>query len=321
MKFRTEIEIEPYPFELNHSRCGLLIGSCFADNMSVRLASAKFNVECNPCGVMYNPASVASNLALLSSGRSIGPEDLMFGGGRYFSFDFHGSFSDADADRALEKMNAAVRRGAAALMRCDYAVITLGTAWVYEYGGRTVANCHKLPARDFSRRLLSVDDIVAALSAVLERELCGKDVIFTISPIRHLKDGFSGNSISKALLRVAVDEVVRRYDTAHYFPSFEIMNDDLRDYRFYASDMTHPSDDAVDYIWEKFSGAFFTEQTRRVILQVGKVVSACRHRPFDSGSEEYGKFCRRYLDEAEEICRRYPEVDMSEEIAYFSEFC
>lgn len=309
MKFRTEIEIEPYPFELNHSRRGLLIGSCFADNMSVRLASAKFKVECNPCGVMYNPASVASNLALLSSGRSIGPEDLMFGGGRYFSFDFHGSFSDADAGRALEKMNASVRRGAQALRECDYAVITLGTAWVYEYGGRTVANCHKLPARDFSRRLLSVDDIVEALSSVLERELCGKDVIFTISPIRHLKDGFSGNSISKALLRVAVDEVVRRYDAAHYFPSFEIMNDDLRDYRFYDADLVHPSRQAVEYIWEHFAEAALSDEARRLLPNVERIAAAARHRPFDPAGETYREFCRRTVEAMDSM----PEIDFSAE--------
>ncbi|UKI40135.1 MAG: GSCFA domain-containing protein [Alistipes putredinis] len=190
----------------------------------------------------------------------------------------------------MDGMNDAVMRGAEALAASDYVIVTLGTAWVYEKDGRTVANCHKLPAAEFERRLLSTDEIVGALSSAMERELNGKDVVFSVSPIRHLKDGFAGNSLSKALLRVAVEYVVRRYDRAHYFPSFEIMNDDLRDYRFYEADMAHPSVSAVDYIWEKFRGAFLSEQAADVLPQVEKIVDASRHRPIDSRSEQYRDF-------------------------------
>lgn len=321
MKFRTEIEIGKYPFEIDYRSRGIMVGSCFADNMASRLAGAKFRVLSNPFGVMYNPLSVASTLQALSSRRSFSDSDLIFGGGRYFSMDFHGSFSDVRTERALSKMNGAAERGADALAGSDYAVITLGTAWVYEKDGRVVANCHKLPASEFTRRLLSAGEIAASLSSLMEKELKGKNVIFTVSPIRHLKDGFAGNSLSKALLRVAVEEVVRRYEQAYYFPSFEIMTDDLRDYRFYDADMTHPNATAVDYIWDRFRGAFFSERTEDALSQVLKIVSAAAHRPLDRDCEQYRAFCRKFLLQAQMLEQRCDGVDLSGEIAYFGAFC
>ena len=321
MKFRTEINIGKYPFEIDYRSRGFMIGSCFADNMAARLASAKFCVLSNPTGVMYNPMSVVSTLRTLFSRRRFSENDLMQRDGRWFSLDFHGSFSDTQPERALDGMNDAVMRGAEALAASDYVIVTLGTAWVYEKDGRTVANCHKLPAAEFERRLLSTDEIVGALSSAMERELNGKDVVFSVSPIRHLKDGFAGNSLSKALLRVAVEYVVRRYDRAHYFPSFEIMNDDLRDYRFYEADMAHPSVSAVDYIWEKFRGAFLSEQAADELPQVEKIVDASRHRPIDSRSEQYRAFCRKFLSQAQLLSQRCEGLDLESEIAYFGSFC
>ena len=321
MKFRTEIEIGRYPFEIDYRSRGLMIGSCFADNMASRLALSKFRVLSNPLGVMYNPLSVASTLRTLFSRRCFSAGDLMFGSGRYFSLDFHGSFSDENPESALCKMNEGVACGADALALSDYVIITLGTAWVYEKDGRVAANCHKLPASEFTRRLLSVREIVDALLPLMRSELAGKEVIFTVSPVRHLKDGFAGNSLSKALLRVAVEDVVRSCDRAHYFPSFEIMNDDLRDYRFYEADMAHPTAAAVDYIWEKFRGAFLSRQASEVLVQVEKIVEAARHRPLDAGSEAYKAFCRKFLSQAEELSRRCKGIDLSAEIAHFGSFC
>ena len=321
MKFRTEINIGKYPFEIDYRSRGFMIGSCFADNMAARLASAKFRVLSNPTGVMYNPMSVVSTLRTLFSRRRFSENDLMQRDGRWFSLDFHGSFSDTQPERALDGMNDAVMCGAEALAASDYVIVTLGTAWVYEKDGRTVANCHKLPAAEFERRLLSTDEIAGALSSAMERELNGKNVVFTVSPIRHLKDGFAGNSLSKALLRVAVEDVVHRYDRAHYFPSFEIMNDDLRDYRFYEADMAHPSVSAVDYIWEKFRGAFLAEQAAEILSQVEKIVDASRHRPIDSRSEQYRSFCRKFLSQAQLLSQRCEGLDLESEIAYFGSFC
>lgn len=318
MKFRTEIDIKPFPFGIDYASRGFMMGSCFADSMALRLRSHKFRVMCNPCGVMYNPLSVVSAFRMIASGREFSTSDLLHYDRRFMSLDFHGSFSDTDSSRAVDKMNRACRLGCQALAEADYVMITLGTSWIYEYEGRAVANCHKLPASEFTRRRLSVRETVEALSSLMDNELSGKNVVFTVSPIRHLKDGFEGNSLSKALLRVAVEEVVCKYASAYYFPSYEILYDDLRDYRFYDSDLCHPSVAAADYIWEKFCDAFISADTKNIMAQVDKVVSAASHRPFDKASSDYAAFCSKFISQAQKISEMYPHIDLSDEIAALS---
>ena len=197
-------------------------------------------------------------------------------------------------------------------------IITFGTAWVYEHIATksVVANCHKQPLSSFIRRRLSVEEIITTFTPLMEGILSDKHVIFTLSPVRHLSDGLTENSLSKATLRLAIAELCSRFNNADYFPAYEIVTDDLRDYRFYAEDLVHPSNQAIEYIWEKFTEAMFTERTKQLLPKVMKIVTAATHRPFNSTSREYKEFCHKQLEAAMAI----EEVDFSDECAIFSQY-
>jgi hypothetical protein len=209
--------------------------------------------------------------------------------------------------------------GTPELAAADHVLVTFGTAWVYEEEGRVVANCEKRPAHLFTRRRLAVNEIVERFDGLMKTALKGKQVIFTVSPIRHLKDGFEENSLSKATLRLAIAEIVTRHPaSAQYFPAFEILNDDLRDYRFYGPDLAHPSAEAVEYIWEKFSAAAFGPETLKLLPQIEKIVRATEHRPLSPDTEEHAAFRRTMLAAAKEFAACHPEIDFSTEIEFFS---
>jgi hypothetical protein len=200
-------------------------------------------------------------------------------------------------------------------------LITFGTAWVFEEDGRVVANCEKRPAHLFTRRRLSVEEIVGRFDGLMRGPLKDKQVIFTVSPVRHLKDGFEENSLSKATLRLAIHEITARHSgTTQYFPAFEILTDDLRDYRFYGPDLAHPSAGAVEYIWEKFAAAALGPQALKLLPQIENIVRATEHRPFGPGTEEHAAFRRTMLARAREFAARHPEIDMSAETEFFNAY-
>ncbi len=317
MKFRTEIDVPAFGQKIDHSQHGFSIGSCFAESIAGKLRQYKFPLAGNPFGVLYNPFSIAGALESLAEGRMWTEDDLSENGGLWFSWDHHGRFSAATSVGALAEINKAASEGAEALAKAGYIVITFGTAWVFELDGRVVANCHKQPAQVFTRRRLTVDEIVSRFSALMEGPLKGKQVIFTVSPVRHLKDGFEENSLSKAVLRCAVGELVEKYPGAHYFPAYEILNDDLRDYRFYADDLVHPSDAAVEYIWEKFSGAAFGEKTLALLPQIENAVRAAAHRPFNIDTKAHAAFRRTMLGQIRQLQAAHPEIDFTSEMEFF----
>ena len=320
MRFRTEIEPTPFERKIGYRSRLLAIGSCFADNMAGALQHAKFNVTANPAGVLFNPESIAGTLRLFASGAGIRPEELTESGGRWFDYRFHGSLSASSPEEAAAKMNAAAAAGREALAACDTVIITFGTAWVYVLNstGETVANCHRQPSALFTRRRMTVAEIVDGFSRLLETVLEGKHVIFTVSPVRHTGDGADQNFLSKATLKLAVAELVERYGNADYFPAYEILNDDLRDYRFYADDLVHPSAQAVAYIREKFFDAALDNDAVANLPQVEKIAAAAAHRPFNPDSEEYRAFCRNALAQIAELERRIDGIDFSAERAYFA---
>ncbi len=315
MKFRTEINIPLSQREIDYRSSTLLLGSCFADSIGGKLTEAKFPAVVNPVGVLFNPLSICAALDRFAACERVELSELHQGrGGEWFHFDFHGSLSRNCAEEAKKAMDAAVERGHKALMAADTIMLTLGTAWIYELAssGRVVANCHKEPSQLFERRAMSVEQITQVLSAQVER-YADKHFIFTLSPVRHLSDGLDQNSLSKSTLRVAISEVVARYDNASYFPAYEILVDDLRDYRFYADDMLHPSAQAVDYIWSKFADSQLSAQAREQMKIIGEVVRAAAHRPFSVESSAHQGFCRRQL----EVINRYPNIDFGKEYEYF----
>ncbi len=326
MKFRTEIEIAPLNERIGYRHRLLAIGSCFAEHIAGKLADAKFDIETNPTGILFNPLSIVEALRSYRVGKPVKADELLYDGERWFHYDFHGSFSDADAAQALKQMNTGRAIGAAALKKSDFVLLTFGTAWVYERQGRPVANCHRQPASKFVRRRLSVEEIVAAFDEwfrtrpdennFLGGSLTEKQIILTVSPVRHLGDGLEGNTLSKAVLRMAAAELAERHPNVHYFPAYEIVLDDLRDYRFYADDLVHPAPQAIEYIWEKFVAAALDDEAQRLLPEVEAIVSAARHRPRNPQGETHAAFCRRCMERIAAL----PQIDFSAEKRYFEQF-
>ena len=316
MKFRTEIDIKPWQKRIEHSDSILSLGSCFATNIAQRLLERKFKVCNSPTGILFNPASIARSLELMSTCYQVSENDVFLSGEQYSSYLFHSHFSSTNKQEAIERMQQAINAGNKALSSADYLIVTLGTAWVYRLKttGEVVANCHKQPSTNFSRELLSVDEIVEALESIYDH--CSAELILTISPVRHIGEGMEDNSLSKALLRVAVAEFIKRHpERTTYFPSFEILIDDLRDYRFYDNDLVHPSTMAIDYVAEKFFEAALSEKAKCRIEDIDRIVRAANHRPQNPNSEQHRAFCRKQL----EAIDRISDVDLSKEREYFEQ--
>lgn len=313
MKFRTEIHLRPYRTTIGYEHRILALGSCFADEMARRLAAARFAVAANPTGVLFNPLSIAEAVESYADAAAVEREELRTDGERWFHYGFHGDFAAATPDEALRRMNAARQAGAEALRRADRVLLTLGTAWVYEHEGRAVANCHRQPAREFVRRRMGVAEVVRTLERLVAGPLAGREVVVTVSPVRHLGDGLEGNAASKATLRLAAEELAAGHASVHYFPAYEILTDDLRDYRFYANDLVHPAPAAVEYVWERFAEALLSDAARRRLPEVEAIVAAASHRPRDPRSAAHRAFCRQQLERIAAL----PEVDFAAEAAYF----
>lgn len=316
MKFRTEIDIKPWQKRIEHSDSILSLGSCFATNIAQRLLERKFKVCNSPTGILFNPASIARSLELMSTCYQVSENDVFLSGELYSSYLFHSHFSSTNKQEAIERMQQAINAGNKALSSTNYLIVTLGTAWVYRLKttGEVVANCHKQPSANFSRALLSVDEIVEALESIHDH--CSAELILTISPVRHIGEGMEDNSLSKALLRVAVAEFIKRHpERTTYFPSFEILIDDLRDYRFYDNDLVHPSTMAIDYVAEKFFEAALSEKAKCRIEDIDRIVRAANHRPQNPNSEQHRAFCRKQL----EAIDRISDVDLSKEREYFEQ--
>lgn len=322
MQFRTTVKIESLKQKIGHNDSILSLGSCFADNIASRLAAAKFQVTASPSGVLFNPESIASAIERYSRAAAPTAEELREGDEGWYSFDFHSSLSHSEREVALAQMQQAVEQGAEALAKAKVVIVTFGTAWVYRLkeNGRVVANCHKQHQSLFSREMLSIEEIVERYAPLMEGVLAGKKVIMTVSPIRHLSDGLEANSLSKAILRVAIDKLAERYDNVHYFPSFELLNDDLRDYRFYADDMTHPSAVAIDYIWERFEEYAFSAATIDIIKRLRKIADAVAHRPLNADTEAHRNFCLKMIGEIAAMECVTSGIDFSEEKRHFKQY-
>ena len=316
MKFRTEIEVAPLAEGLEYGAKIFALGSCFAENISERLRKSKFSIASNPFGVLFNPASIAAAIERLADARTFAVCDICESGESFFSFEAHSSLDGTTHTEAFGNLNKAVAQGSKALAEAEWVILTFGTAWVYEKEGRVVANCHKQPASHFVRRRLSVEEIVERYSRLFEGVLRDKRVILTVSPVRHVGDGLQENSVSKATLRLAVEELVAQYENAHYFPSYEILIDDLRDYRYYADDLAHPSKMAVDYVWERFCEVVLTPKAQAELPQVVQIVAAAEHRPFNPESEAHKTFCQKMLAKIESM----PEIDFSLEKSAFERY-
>lgn len=313
MKFRTEIESAPLGVSIGYENRLLSLGSCFAAHIARQLARVKFRVAENPSGILFNPLSIAEAIRSYAEVRPVRREELGFDGEVWYHFGFHSDFSAPTPEEALQRMNAAREAGAAALRASDRVLLTFGTAWVYSREGVVAANCHRRPAAEFVRRRMEVAEILDCVTELLAGPLAGKEIILSVSPVRHIGDGLAGNAASKAALRLAADELTQRFDRVHYFPAFEILTDDLRDYRFYADDLVHPAPQAVAYVWERFVETALTDEARGLLPRIEAIVAAAAHRPRNPHSDAFRAFCRRQLDSIAAL----PEMDFRAEAAHF----
>ena len=285
MKLVTPVAIEPLARRLGFESLFFFVGSCFADSVGSIMQEAGFPVTLNPFGVLYNPASIAQSFDRLASREPFTAEDVIFNEGLYTSFWHHSRFCRPSAEEFLENANDALASAADAFAAADVCVVTLGTSWVFRHLERDmiVANCHKVVASEFRRERLSVEQSVALLAPVVERNP-DKLWIFTVSPIRHMADSAHGNQISKASLLLAVEQLRERFGNVAYFPAYEIMMDELRDYRFYEENLTHPSHLAVEYIFDCFRQFAIEEACSEAIARHRKEAKASRHRKFQFGN-------------------------------------
>lgn len=316
MRFRTEIPAESLRFPIHHSDRLILLGSCFAEHIGARLEASGFLTDVNPFGVLYNPLSVASGISALMQNKVYTREDIFEDRGLYASFAHHSRFSASTAEACLEGINRRMRQSSAFLREASVLLITFGTSFVFRLKetGEVVSNCHKMPASLFDRQRLTVSDMSAEWKCLLVRlkEYNPKlRILFTVSPIRHWKDGAHGNQLSKAALLLTIDELERagrkhpEYPPMHYFPSYELVLDDLRDYRYYAEDMLHPSSLAVDYIWEKFSETCFDRATGQAVNEFRKIQQVLQHRPFHPESETYRQLLEKTRLQEAAFRKRY----------------
>lgn len=319
MNFTTPVCIPKSPDPVLYGQQLFLMGSCFAENIGERLLRNKFRTEVNPFGILYNPFSVAGSLERLTEARAFTKEELFVYDGIWHSFSHHSRFSSSDVSECLEKINERFFPAVRALDRTDWLLITWGTAFVYSIreSGRIVSNCHKLPEKFFDRRLLSAEEITVRWTALLNRlqeKYPRLRIVITVSPIRHLRDGAPANQVSKGTLLTAAWQLSRQFPCVRYFPSYEIMMDELRDYRFYAADMVHPSETAIEYIWERFTDTFFPPETRNIMKEWNALSKALQHKPLNPESSAYKDFVMQNLFKLEEMRRKYPFFEVEKEI-------
>ncbi len=321
MKFRTELNVGKSNFNIKHSDKILMLGSCFIENISDRLAWHKFNVSKNPFGIIYNPRSLADIIDRIIDIKKPQKEEFVERNDVWHHFDFHSDMSDISLQKAIENIGIRIEQSHQYIKACDYLFLTFGTSIVHinNSTGRVVANNHKFPASQFVKTRLTQHQIVSLWQSTIERLYAinnNMKIIFTVSPVRHVKDGIVENQKSKATLILAIDELVDEKRT-FYFPSYELLQDDLRDYRFYAKDLVHPSDEAVDYIWEKFSDTYFEESTLHLNQQIDKINKSLSHRPLHLESKSYLQFRLKLKENILEFCKKYPQINFTEELKRF----
>ena len=304
MNFRTNIQLKAERNQIDYSSTLLLIGSCFSENISKKLAYHKFQTHSNPFGILFNPIAIENFITNAINKTAYTERDIFQLNERWHCFGAHSDLSETDKNDLLNNLNEAITNTNHHLSESSHIIITLGTAWMYRFieTDTIVGNCHKVPQKKFLKELLIVDEIVSSLEniCILIKDLNpSANILFTVSPVRHLKDGFVENAQSKAHLISAIHQVINEKNQLFYFPSYEIMMDDLRDYRFYASDMVHPNQTAIDYIWEQFKQVWIAENTHLIMKEVETIQKGLAHKPFNPSSEQYQAFLKNLQQKIE----------------------
>jgi len=314
MSFRTIMPILPTPFEINHTHKIFCIGSCFAEHMFQKFQQSQFKVTPSPFGIVFNSLSIARQLSAILDQDLILEEDLVYFDHLYHSMLHHGSSSNYDPKDMLHDLNQDLVQANAALIESDFVLITLGTSFYYRLkdSGKIVSNCHRLPQELFTKEQASVEDMVLSFSQMMNRLWNldpHKKLIFTVSPVRYLRDGFIQNARSKAALLLCCEILEKNFENVFYFPSYELLMDDLRDYRFTQEDMVHPTSQTIDYIWNYFEQVFFNDRTRLINLKIERLNKKLNHRPLFSEHPSHTSLKEMARDELAQLKQNYPEVN------------
>lgn len=322
MEFHLNYKPTPSTVKITHTDKILLIGSCFAENIGEKLIQNKFQTLINPNGILFNPISIATTLRsyLQPETRNQKPET---NNELYFSFEHHGCFSSTTKEELENKINAATKNAHNQLKEAKFLIITFGSAFAYRHitSDKIVANCHKLPQQDFKKELLSVENIVTDYKLLFEelKKINPQlNIILTVSPVKYLRDGLIENNLSKSILIQSVHQLLTATANCHYFPAYELVTDDLRDYRFYKEDMAHPNEQAINYVWEKFSEVYFSDETNSLIKNIKDITQAAEHRPINENTEQHKKFKQTYFQKCNELEKKYPHLNFTHEKQIYS---
>lgn len=323
MKFQLEINIAGLPAPIRYTDNILLVGSCFTEHMADRLSQHRFRVLSNPHGILFNPLSVANSLDSYLNGKLYTEGDLFYLNELWNSWEHHTRFSDIDSAKALQQINEAQAAAGGMIEKADWIMITLGSAFQYylKDGDKPVANNHRAPGQWFEKKLLTIAEISEALSItlrLLQQKNPKAKVLFTISPVRHIRDGAVDNNRSKARLIEAVHELCSQFSFAHYFPAYELVMDILRDYRFFDVDFVHPNYTATTFVWEEFVKACIDQDAAKLMKEVLEINTAQNHRPRFPETQAHQEFCRKYYEKAFNLQEQFPFLDLKESIRYFS---
>ncbi|WP_375325439.1 GSCFA domain-containing protein [Flagellimonas sp. GZD32] len=315
MELQTKIPLQPADNPIDYQSKVVLLGSCFVENMGGKLEYFKFQQKQNPFGIVFHPLAIENLVQRAVQDEPYLQNEIFEQEGIWRCFDAHSDLRSDDPQDLLQLLNQRLKATQAALEKASHIIITLGTAWVYEHHAseKIVANCHKVPQKQFIKKLLTFQEIEESLSRLIGLILNVNpkaQIIFTISPVRHLKDGFVENQQSKAHLVASLHQIIKGHNVS-YFPSYEIMMDELRDYRFYANDMVHPNDLAIDYIWERFKSVWISEADYSVMDKVDAVQKGLQHRPFNPESEAYKKFKTALETKITYLQQQYPFMKFS----------
>lgn len=317
MELQTKILTRREKNQIDFQSQLLILGSCFTENIGSKLGYFKFQSLQNPFGILFHPLAIEKLISKAVQNEPYAEEDVFYLNERWHCFDAHSDLSDPSSEKLLEKLNHGLQKANQRINKSTHIIITLGTAWVYRKNesNSIVANCHKVPQKEFSKELLNVDEIQKSIENIVNliSSLNEKaQVIFTISPVRHLKDGFVENQRSKAHLIAAIHDFLSfraQSRNVTYFPSYEIMMDELRDYRFYESDMMHPNELAVEYIWRKFKDVWISPKAYPVMDKVDAVQKGLRHRPFHPGSEQHQRFLKSLEEKMKYLLKTYSHME------------
>jgi hypothetical protein len=323
MDFMLDISINSPSQKINYADPLLLIGSCFTEHIGNHLKELKFDVLQNPNGILFDPNSVASSLVSYTQNKQYTESDLFYLNELWQSWHHHSIFSHINKEECLRIINESQNRAHQFLKKTKWLIITLGSSFSYQLieNNLPVANCHRAPAQWFRKHLMTIDEINSALDNCMHQLFQFNhdlNIIFTVSPVRHIRDGVVENNRSKAKLIEAVHHLVNKFNRLHYFPAYELVIDVLRDYRFYDVDMVHPNYQATEFVLQKFNEHFIDEPSQEIMKEIKKIIIAKKHKAFQPSTDAHKQFLNTHFERAQQLKLKYPFLDLEEEMSYFS---